>query len=81
MILAALTANATLDAAFAWFCKRRRDYPSSADVWDFRHRWPQEKQRIRADSGAGRYRFGLLDRVVLTDGEEIDVWSAAMPWS
>ncbi len=26
--------------------------------------------------GAGRFRFGLLTRITLKDGEEIDLWSA-----
>ncbi len=57
-------------------CKRRRDYPDHADVWEFRRNWPQEKDRIRTELPSGRYRFGLLDRVALANGDEIDLWSA-----
>ena len=75
-LLAAIASDSVLDAAFAWLCKRRRDYPDHADVWEFRRNWPQEKDRIRAELPSGRYRFGLLDRVALANGDEIDLWSA-----
>ncbi len=65
-----------LDAAFEWLCKRRRDYPDDADVWDFRRHWPAEKAHIQADLHAGDFHFGLLDRITKADGEEIDLWSA-----
>ena len=75
-VLAAIASDSVLDAAFTWLCKRRRDYPDHADVWEFRRNWPQEKDRIRAELPSGRYRFGLLDRVALANGDEIDLWSA-----
>ncbi len=62
-LLAALASDATLDAAFVWLCKRRRDYPDHADVWDFRRHWPAEKARLQSDLSSGRFRFGLLDRI------------------
>ena len=75
-VLATIASDNTLDAAFAWLCKRRQDYPDGADVWDFRQAWPEEKARLRSDLLAGRYRFGLLSRVEMANGEEIDLWSA-----
>ena len=75
-LLAALASDATLDAAFVWLCKRRRDYPDHADVWDFRRHWPAEKARLRSDLSTGDFRFGLLDRITKVDGDEIDLWSA-----
>ena len=75
-LLAAIASDSVLDAAFAWLCKRRRDYPDHADVWDFRRQWPAEKERLQADLLAGRYRFGLLCRVELANGDEVDLWSA-----
>ena len=35
-----------------------------------------EKGRLKAELAAGRYRFGLLTRITLVDGEEVDLWSA-----
>ncbi len=75
-VLAAIASDSVLDAAFAWLCTRRRDYPDHADVWEFRRNWLQEKDRIRVELSSGRYRFGLLDRVALANGDEIDLWSA-----
>ncbi len=75
-MFARLASDAILDAAYAWLCKRRRDYPANADIWSLRWRWPQEKSRIQADLRAGRYRFGLLDRITKADGGDIDLWSA-----
>ncbi len=65
-----------LDTAYDWLCRRRRAYPVDADVWSFRQRWPAEKDRLKAELAAGRYRFGLLTRIRLVDGEEVDLWSA-----
>ena len=67
-LLAALASDATLDTAFAWLCKRRRDYPDHAEVWDFRRHWPAEKARLQLDLSAGRFRFGLLDRITQPTG-------------
>ena len=76
MLLSRIASDPVLDTAFAWLCKRRHDYPAHADVWHFRRHWREEKARLHAELLAGRYRFGLLSRVELTDGEEIDLWSA-----
>lgn len=45
-------------------------------MWSFRRDWVVEKDRIRADLLAGRFRFSLLSRVTLADGDDIDLWSA-----
>ncbi len=76
MLLSRLASDAVLDVAYGWLCHRRRDYPADADVWSFRHHWPVEKMRIQADLLAGDFRFGVLDRITLQDGSDIDLWSA-----
>ncbi len=75
-ILAELTSNDVLDTSYDWLCRRRRAYPADADVWSFRQAWAQEKDNLKAALAAGRFRFGLLTRITLKDGEEIDLWSA-----
>ncbi len=75
-ILAELISDDVLDTAYDWLCKRRRNYPADADMWSFRQQWPVEKDRLKVELGSGRYRFGLLTRVTLKDGEEVDFWSA-----
>ncbi len=75
-ILAELTSDDVLDTAYDWLCDRRRNYPADADVWSFRQQWPVEKDRLKVELSAGRDRFGLLTRITLADGEEVDLWSA-----
>ncbi len=76
VILTQLTTDEVLDNAFAWLCKRRRTYPEDADVWSFRQTWVQDNYKLKAALAAGRFRFGLLTRITLKDGVEIDLWSA-----
>ena len=38
-ILTNIASDTTLDAAFAWLCKRRKNYPASAEIWNFRRNW------------------------------------------
>ncbi len=45
-------------------------------MWSFRQAWAQEKNKIKAALASGRYRFGLLTRITLVGGEEVDLWSA-----
>ncbi len=80
-ILAELTSDDVLDTAYDWLCRRRRAYPADADVWSFRQAWAQKKDKLKADLAAGRYRFGLLTRITLADGEEVDLWSARVALS
>ena len=76
MRIAQLASDNVLDLAFSWLCKRRRAYSNHADVWDFRRDRPTEKARLQAALSAGDFRFGLLDRIIKADGEEIGLWSA-----
>jgi hypothetical protein len=75
-ILAELASDDVLEEAYEWLCRRRRDYSANADVWAFRRRWNQEKDRIKSDLLSGDYRFSLLSRVTLANGDEVDLWSA-----
>jgi RNA-directed DNA polymerase len=76
MILAQLASDDVLEAAYEWLCRRRRDYSPNADVWAFRCRWAQEKNRIKNELWSGGYRFSLLTRVTLQNDDEIDLWSS-----
>jgi len=75
-LTAALASDAVLDGAFAWVCRRRRDWPADADIWSFRRDWRDERQCLKAALLSGRFRFGLLQRVTKADGSEADLWSA-----
>jgi hypothetical protein len=73
-LLTRLLADATLERAFAWVCRRRERWPDFTDVWELRRRWPGEKDRVRAELRAGTFRFGLLDRIRREDGAELEVF-------
>jgi hypothetical protein len=75
-MLTQIASDAVLNAAYAWLCRRRRDWPANADIWSFRHRWPEEKARLQADLRAGRYRFDNLSCVTRRDGDEVEIWSS-----
>lgn len=75
-ILAQITSDAVLDSAYEWLCRRRRDYSANSDVWALRRNWPREKEQIRRELLSGNYRFSLLSRITLKDGEDTDLWSA-----
>jgi len=75
-LLADITSDEVLDSAYDWLCRRRREYSANSDVWAFRRRWPREKEEIKDELHAGRYRFSLLSRITRKEGDEIDLWSA-----
>jgi RNA-directed DNA polymerase len=47
-----------------------------SDIWSLRWRWDEERSRLKAEVLDGRYRFGLLSRVRLRSGKEVDLWPA-----
>jgi RNA-directed DNA polymerase len=75
-ILAQLASDHVLDSAYEWLCRRRRDYSANADVWSLRRHWPHEKEQIKNELLSGNYRFSLLSRITLKDGDDTDLWSA-----
>jgi RNA-directed DNA polymerase len=76
LTLADVMTEAVLDTAYAWLCHQRRDWPAEADVWRFRQHWPEGKAQLRADLLADTYEVGLLSRVTLQNGEEVELWTA-----
>ena len=74
--LAEVVTDAVLDTACAWLGQQRRDWPAAAEVWRCRQGWPADKVRLRAELVAGTYAVGLLSRVTLQDGTEVDLWAA-----
>ena len=71
-----LVSDHVLNQAYEWLCQRRKHFPTGSDIWSLRRNWPREKARLRAELLTGTYHFGLLSRVTLKSGEEIDLWSA-----
>jgi len=68
-----LASDAVPDRAYGWLCEQRRRWPDASEVWSFRRDWPEDKVRLQAELGSGRFRFGLQERVIRKNGEEIDL--------
>jgi RNA-directed DNA polymerase len=76
MLIERIASDAILDEAYAWLCRRRRDYPANTDIWWFRRNWASEKSRLQQNLLTNSYRFEALDRVTLKDGSTVDVWTS-----
>jgi len=68
-----IVSDAVLNTAFEWLCHRRLKYSANSDIWSFRRDWSDEKTRIRREVRAGQYRFDLLSRITLSNGDEVDL--------
>jgi hypothetical protein len=74
-ILAQLASDHALDTAHEWLCRRRRDYSANSDVWAFRRDWARKREQIKGELLSGNYRFSLLTRITLKDGEDSQQWT------
>ena len=75
-MISQIASDDVLDTAYDWLCRRRHNYPSDADVWDLRFRWPETKAVVQADLLNGTYCFSPLSRVTNRDGETMALRSA-----
>ncbi len=71
-----LVSDTVIDAAYAWVCRQRRDWPADTDIWDLRFRWGKNKPQIQSNLTRGVYRFSPMDRVTKANGEVVHVWSS-----
>jgi len=74
-LLTRLLSDDTLNASFAWLCRRRKNYSHNSGVWELRRSWPQDKQRLRDDVRNCRYRFSPV-KLYHIQGESKEVWAA-----
>lgn len=49
-----------LDMAWEWLCRARKNAPPSADIWDLRLHWPEQRGRLITQLKAGRYRLSAM---------------------
>ncbi|WP_024531420.1 reverse transcriptase domain-containing protein, partial [Serratia fonticola] len=49
-----------LDMAWEWLCRARKNAPPSADIWDLRLHWPQQRDGLLTQLKAGRYRLSAM---------------------
>lgn len=57
-LLVRLGADSTLDAAFVWLCRQRRDHGPNSGVRDMRRNWATIKPRLQQQLAEGDYIIG-----------------------
>ena len=66
----------TLDTAYSWLCKQRRNFPANADIWHLRFHWHRVRQELLQTLNKQDYTFMPLSVVTKADGESIHLWSS-----
>ncbi|MCP3897150.1 hypothetical protein [Moraxella sp.] len=62
-LLEKIASDSSLDAAYHWLCKARKDYHHNNDVWHVRFHRAHVQAQIHALLLAGDYRFEPVRRV------------------
>jgi RNA-directed DNA polymerase len=68
--------EATLDTAYSWLCKQRRNFPANADIWHLRFHWHTIRGELLQTLNKQDYTFLPLSVVTKADGESIHLWSS-----
>jgi RNA-directed DNA polymerase len=68
--------EATLDTAYSWLCKQRRNFPANADIWHLRFHWHTIRGELLQTLNKQDYTFMPLSVVTKADGESIHLWSS-----
>jgi RNA-directed DNA polymerase len=67
---------AQLDDAYTWLCRRRRHFPSDADIWWFRRHYPDLKTELLQEINSGLYRFSPQQKIIKSSGEVNHLWGS-----
>ena len=68
--------EATLDTAYSWLCKQRRNFPANADIWHLRLHWHTLRGELLQSLNKQDYTFLPLNVVTKADGESLHLWSS-----
>jgi RNA-directed DNA polymerase len=68
--------EATLDTAYSWLCKQRRNFPANADIWHLRFHWHTIRGELLQTLNKQDYTFMPLSVVTRADGETLHLWSS-----
>jgi len=71
-----ITSDEVLDSAYEWMCRRLRTIRPTPTYGNFAATGRAKSSGSRVNSNVGNYRFSLLSRITLKDGEDTDLWSA-----
>jgi RNA-directed DNA polymerase len=66
----------TLDTAYSWLCKQRRNFPANADIWHLRFHWYRVRQELLQTLNKQDYTFMPLSVATKADGETLHLWSS-----
>jgi hypothetical protein len=66
----------TLDTAYLWLCKQRRNFPANADIWHLRFHWHRVRQDLLQSLNKQDYTFQPLSVLTKADSESIHLWSS-----
>jgi RNA-directed DNA polymerase len=66
----------TLDTAYSWLCKQRRNFPANADIWHLRFHWHTIRGELLQTLHKQNYTFLPLSVVTKADGETLHLWSS-----
>lgn len=66
----------TLNTAYSWLCKQRRNFPANADVWHLRFHWHTIRGELLQTLSKQDYIFMPLSVVTKADGESLNLWSS-----
>jgi RNA-directed DNA polymerase len=66
----------TLDTAYLWLCKQRRNFPANADIWHLRFHWHTIRGELLQTLHKQDYTFMPLSVVTKADGETLHLWSS-----
>jgi hypothetical protein len=67
--------STTLDTAYRWLCKQRRNFPANADIWHLRFHWHTIRHELLQALIKQDYTFLPLSVVTKGDRESIHLWS------
>jgi hypothetical protein len=66
----------TLDTAYLWLCKQRRNFPVNADIWHLRFHWHTIRGELLQTLHKQDYTLLPLSVVTKADGETLHLWSS-----
>jgi RNA-directed DNA polymerase len=68
--------STSLDTAYRWLCKQRRNFPVNADIWRLRFHWHTIRGELLQSLHKLDYAFMPLSVVTKADGETLHLWSS-----
>ena len=75
-VMRRLTADSTLEAAFEWLCRQRKEHSPNSSVWDLRSRWPSMKLQLKQQLRDGNFNISPTVTFVDAKGERREMREA-----